>query len=380
MSHIIRTNLFNKNLSLEPGFIVDPSQLEGHIIPSREWLIEGLIPHGAVSLLSGDGGLGKSLLMQQLMTCASTGQDWLELKIRKCKAFGLFCEDDNNELWRRQNDICKSLSIPLEACFNMQWLSGDGIDPVLMEFSSSDAGQTTPLFDQLIDYLEWWEAGLVIIDTAADTFAGNEISRIQVRNFINRALRVLAARLSATVILTSHPSRAGMSDGTGISGSTAWNNSVRSRLYLTRPEGEKNSNMRLLQMKKSNYGSTEPELRIMWQDGVFHPVDSTIGKNPADREMHDEAAYLHALMKLYERNQRPLIHKNQPTYAPKLMKGMQETKGISESRLEAAQNRLMDKEVIANLLETTGPESKRKCLMQIANPDMARDIMNLNLF
>lgn len=100
-----------------------------------------------------------------------------------------------------------------------------------MEFGSSDAGKATPLFDELIEYLEWWEAELVIIDTAADTFAGNEISRIQVRNFINRALRVIATRLGATVILTSHPSRAGMSDGTGMSGSTAWNNSVRSRLY-----------------------------------------------------------------------------------------------------------------------------------------------------
>lgn len=369
-----------KDYDFKYGTIVNPASLMGLNIPSREWFIDGLLPHGTVSLLSGDGGLGKSLLMQQLMTSAATGQDWLGLKTQKCKVFGLFCEDDNNELWRRQNAICESLSISLESCFNMQWLSGEGIDPVLMEFSSSDAGKATPLFDELLEYLEWWEAELVIIDTAADTFAGNEISRIQVRNFINRALRVIATRLKATVILTSHPSVSGMRDGTGLSGSTAWNNSVRSRLYLTRPEGERNSNVRLLQMKKSNYGSTEPEIRIVWKDGVFHSVQNTIGQKPEDRDTHDEAAYLHALIKLHGRNQRPLIHKNQATYAPKLMKSMQETKGISEMRLEAAQNRLMDKAVISNLEENTGPQSKRKCFIQIINPDMAKEIIDLNLF
>ncbi len=364
----------------KPGCIVNPASLVGRSIPPREWLVEGLIPHGTVSLLSGDGGLGKSLLMQQLMTSTATGHDWMGIKTRKCRAFGLFCEDDNNELWRRQNAICDSLSISLEACFNMEWLSGDGIDPVLMEFAGSDAGNTTPLFDELIKYLEWWEAELVVLDTAADTFAGNEISRIQVRNFINRALRVIATQIGATVILTSHPSRAGMSDGTGISGSTAWNNSVRSRLYLTRPEGERNTNVRLLQMKKSNYGSTEPEIRIVWQNGVFHPVENTIGQNPEDRDKRDEAAYLFALRKLHERGQRPLVHPNQASYAPKLMKTMQEAKGVSVLRLESAQNRLMDRGVIANVEDTEGPRSKRKSCVQIINPDMAGEIMNLNLF
>ena len=362
------------------GHVVNPACLVGKAIPPREWLVDDLIPHGTVSLLSGDGGLGKSLLMQQLMIAAATGRDWLGLKTRKCRAFGLFCEDDNNELWRRQKAICESTSLSLESCFNMEWLSGDGIDPVLMEFGGSDAGKTTPLFDGLVEYLEWREVELVIIDTAADTFAGNEISRIHVRNFINRALRVMATRLGATVILTSHPSRAGMYDGTGLSGSTAWNNSVRSRLYLTRPDGERNNNVRLLQMKKSNYGSTEPEIRIIWQDGVFQAVQNNIGQNPQDRDLHDEAAYLFALVKLLERGQRPLIHKNQASYGPKLMKSMQETKGVSESRLEGAQNRLMDREVIANVQETKGPPTKRKNFIQITNSVMAKEIMDLRLF
>ena len=55
-----------------PGQIVDPSLWVGYDIPKREWLIENLIPHGTVTLLSGDGGFGKSLLMQQLCTAVAT--------------------------------------------------------------------------------------------------------------------------------------------------------------------------------------------------------------------------------------------------------------------------------------------------------------------
>lgn len=74
----VKNNIFNE----KPGRIINPAQLVGKKVPPREWLVDGMIPHGKVTLLSGDGGLGKSLLMQQLMTAAATGQDWLELKTR----------------------------------------------------------------------------------------------------------------------------------------------------------------------------------------------------------------------------------------------------------------------------------------------------------
>ena len=46
---------------LKPGYIVNPAKLMGKKIPQREWLVEGMIPHKTVTLLTGDGGLGKSL-------------------------------------------------------------------------------------------------------------------------------------------------------------------------------------------------------------------------------------------------------------------------------------------------------------------------------
>jgi hypothetical protein len=65
---------------------------------------------------------------------------------------------------------------------------------------------------------------------------GNENDRAQARQFIGM-LRGLAIRHECAVLLLSHPSVAGIASGGGSSGSTAWNNSVRSRLYLSRVVG-----------------------------------------------------------------------------------------------------------------------------------------------
>ena len=45
----------------EPGAlnVINPSDWEGQPIPERHWYLEGLIPNGQVTLLSGDGGTGK---------------------------------------------------------------------------------------------------------------------------------------------------------------------------------------------------------------------------------------------------------------------------------------------------------------------------------
>ena len=75
--------------------------------------------------------------------------------------------------------------------------------------------------------------GVFVLDTLADLHAGQENDRATARQFIG-FLRGLALRHELAVVLLAHPSNAGMASGSGLSGSTAWNASVRSRLYLER--------------------------------------------------------------------------------------------------------------------------------------------------
>lgn len=105
---------------------------------------------------------------------------------------------------------------------------------LLMTFDADGTGRVTPLYEELLAAAKNFGAQVLVIDTAADVFGGNENIRNQVRQFI-AALTRIAMEIDGAVILCAHPSIDGMSKGHGFAGSTAWNNSVRSRLYLTRP-------------------------------------------------------------------------------------------------------------------------------------------------
>jgi len=219
-----------------------------------------------VTLLSGDGGIGKSLLAQQLLTACALGQDWLGLRTLPCPGFGLFCEDDADELRRRQEAICRAMFATPKELTGLTLCSRVGQENALMSFRGEEAeGVTTDLYAQIRNAVLASGSKLVVLDTAADVFLGNENVRPQVRSFLNK-LRAIAMEAHGAVLLTSHPSVAGASSGTGLSGSTAWNNTVRSRLYLSKnPE----TGIRYLKTKKANYGPAEGELVLKWVNGVF---------------------------------------------------------------------------------------------------------------
>ena len=48
--------------------IINPVQLSGLAVPDREWIVQDWLPIGCTTADYGDGGVGKTLLSQQLMT------------------------------------------------------------------------------------------------------------------------------------------------------------------------------------------------------------------------------------------------------------------------------------------------------------------------
>lgn len=235
--------------------------------PRRDWMVENAVLRGNVCLVAGDGGMGKSLVMQQLCTCAALGRPWLGLSCQPGRALFFSCEDDKDELWRRQYDICRSMGVSLgdvgEA--GLEIAPRVGYENTLSRLDRKDWRMVvTDLFTRLAEKCQDLGISYVVIDTATQTFGGNQNDEQQVVQFCNQ-LRRLAVAIGGCVIITKHPSVAGRALGTGESGSVSWNNSVRSRLYLHRDKEDRT----ILKMMKNNYSRIGETIPLRWERGCF---------------------------------------------------------------------------------------------------------------
>lgn len=296
-----------------PLRVVDASDFEGKPVPERDWLIPQMLLRRSVTLVNGDGGVGKSLLMMQLQVAAALGETWLGLPMPEegLTSFALYCEDDEDEVQRRLADVLRFYNASFSDLHGrVLFMSRVGEINELMTFGfKNDTGKRTALFNQVEDMIRMRGVQLTVLDTVADIFMGNENIRPQVRSFIT-AIRRLALINNGGVLITAHPSRAGMADGTGLSGSTGWNGSVRSRIYLTKPkvkdadiDGEEGqTNERILKTMKSNYGASGDVIRLRWDQGVFVRADSG-GGSLLDR-LDDDRKVLEATRWLIQRGER----------------------------------------------------------------------------
>ena len=69
----------------------------------RQWFVPGLIPSRVVTLLSGDGGTGKSQLALQLVAASALRTDWLGLPAMPGPCLFYTAEDEADELHKRQS-------------------------------------------------------------------------------------------------------------------------------------------------------------------------------------------------------------------------------------------------------------------------------------
>jgi RecA-family ATPase len=323
---------------------LDPITLQDKPVPERRWLISDWIPWCTVTGLYGDGGLGKSLLAQQLMTSTAVTKPWLGLPVVHVRSLGVFCEDHQDELHRRQADINKLYNCEFSDLEDMRWLPRFGENNLLMTFENGE-GMTTPFFDELLRQAREFGAQLIIVDTVADAFGGNENDRGQVRQFVQGCLGRLAREIGGCVVALAHPSRAGLATGTGDSGSTGWSNSFRSRAFLHLPEAEVGAEPdqyeRVLARKKANYALREDQLQLRWQNGVFIRKGSTdtgiigwISRKKAD-------AVFFELLDAVTREGRPVSDSTHAAnYAPRLFARRPERDGYTKADFAGAMERL----------------------------------------
>ena len=249
----------------------------GRPVPPREWHVKDLIPAKNTTLLTGDGGTGKSLLAAQLSVATVLGRSWLGAGVKRGPVVYLGAEDDIDEMHRRFATIACKQGVGLDRLEDLHLCCLAGKNAVLATVNERGIIQSTDLWAEFRRLAISVKPALVAYDTLADLFGGHENTRTQAQQFVSQ-LRGLALETASTALLLAHPSLSGMASGSGMSGSTAWSNSVRSRLYLDRvkEEGgvEVDPDARVLRTMKANYGPTGGEIKLRWHDGVIVSSDN----------------------------------------------------------------------------------------------------------
>lgn len=312
--------------------------------PERRWAIGGWLGHGHGTLMVGPGGIGKTLMAQQMASCLALGRNFLGDVAEPVRTLVWCCEDDHDELWRRQLAIAEWQDVPLSAfAENLIIQPRGGLDNTLVSMEYSRL-LFSPLFEELRQQAEDYRADCVILDNSAQLFGGNENDRHQVTSFLNNLMGALPGK---AIMLLSHPAR---SSGSEFSGSGAWEAVVRTRLFLgsklpdqkTDEDDAPDDSVRFLCRRKANYSSKDFR-RFTFKDGVLVPdeVEAVGGMVDYLRKQRAENVVVEGLAKLAGMKVRASEHANSTSFLPRLLLEYKLNEGYTKRELADAMRKAM---------------------------------------
>jgi len=187
-------------IPIESAFPVDPSA-----IPTRDWVIPGVLLRRYLSVLVAPPGSGKSLLTLQLSLAVCLGMNWGGWQVRKpAKTLVINAEDDLDEMRRRLWGAAKAMQVDQSQLAGKLFLAQQ---PESIVIARTDAKSKTvirtPLLEQLVRTMIENDIGMVVVDPFAETFEGDENSNSEVK-WAGILWREVARRTGAAVFLVHH--------------------------------------------------------------------------------------------------------------------------------------------------------------------------------
>lgn len=320
---------------------------------AKHFAIERLAPLAEVTLFTGPGSAGKSLLGQQLATCAAAGLSCLGLAVIPGPAIYLTCEDGADQLHWRQAHICDVLGVPMATLagkLHLISLRGELDNALTIDAPERGKAVPSPTYTRLVQTIEASCAKLVILDNVGHLFVGNENDRGDVTRFVN-LLNRLAGTTGAAILLLGHPPKPGRPNDVAhdYSGSTAWLNAVRSQFKIDHErDGEGNTpdqDARVLTVGKANYAQKGEAVRFRWHEWAFVrgedlPKDQQAELSAVIKANGEDAAFMRCLAAATA-NKRAVSHNPGVNYAPNVFAKMAEGKGMGKNAFERAFERLL---------------------------------------
>jgi len=315
--------------------------------PEQSWFRNGWL-HSGTTLLAGAGGEGKSTLVQHEPTCGALGRPYFAAECEPYRSLVWNCEDEHDDMWRRQERICEHERIGMpELDGKLHLVSRYGCENALMAEVQRTLVSTS-LFEELRQQVNDLMIDVLWLDNVAHMFLGSHDDRTQVTQFIN-LLNGLVRGRSFGVVLVAHVSRA---LGSEFSGSVAWENAARMRWYFgsklpdtQRDDADEAPSLetRFIAKRKSNY-SARDVVRMTMRNGLLvpdAPPGHVGGLVVQLDERKAEEIVVAGFRSLRGMGLVPTDSKNSPEYLPRQMIDKGLGCGYGKGELAKAMNRLM---------------------------------------
>jgi RecA-family ATPase len=338
-------------------------QWDSEPVPELEYSVPDRFPLDNVGLFSGEGGQGKSSLVEQLCVAHVLGQEWLGCAPRQGPAIYIECEDAERVLHWRLKAIATHYGVTLadiaDAGFQMYPLADEESAVLVTAPDKTGVVRPTALYDWLYELAGDVKPVMIGIASSANVFAGNENARTEVQQFI-RLLRRISCVAHGTVLLVTQPSLSGIENRStsheGLSGTTQWHNAVRARAVMksVKPEDGIDTGLRTITFHKNQYGPSSATAFVRYTNGLFLPVEG-MAIDAAERAAQAEAIFVSLLKRFTEQHQM-VSHLVGRTYAPSRFAEHPEAQGITKKEFAMAMQRLLDAKVIE--IKTWGRPSR----------------------
>jgi RecA-family ATPase len=317
---------------------------------------------GQSGIMSGAGAVGKSTTLLHLCAAHALGVDWLGAVLEKGGALFIDCEDDELALRRRLTAIRNHYKVRFAdmSAGGLELISLVGQDAVMATVNRSGKVEPTRLYGELLELAGDLKPKCIAIASSANVYAGNENDRAQVQQFVGLLTKV-AIVAGGYLLLAQHPSLTGINNGSGLSGSTQWDNAVRARAYMrgvtSDDEEASQSDLREIVFKKNQYGRKDERIVVKWTDGMFLPVPGVWSLGQAAAEHKADEVFVKLLRRFNDQNQDVNAAPSRG-YAPTTFAAHPDAQGLSAKQFSKAMQRLLDTKAIT--VEITGPPSRQR--------------------
>ena len=315
-------------------------------------MIEGLLPRGEVTLITGRGNAGKTMLLLQAACCMAAELPFLGMPIKGETSLIISPEEGLSNIWQRIQLLGDGLGLSMAQRNKIQ-IECLEAGPAAFVNVSRDKAEISDVGKAVLELVSIVKPDFIEVDGRNEAFGGDPIN-IVLSGGCMSVLKQIARAGNSALALVTHPSLG----GNNVAGSETWHNMSRALWMLGRAKGEEEG--RSLEIVR--WRGPKPA-KVRWdlsQDPNTAMFSVKVGIQPPSKPKSPDKDLerVFALVKQCNSADITLGMAHTRNYAPKVISKMHEATGLGKPRiLECLEKLMADGKIIQ---DHVGPPSKRR--------------------